>query len=1089
MRSKFRRSALAVALCLAQTALAGPAAGFAEIVGLTGRGEMRAEGESAWREAKLNMSLRPADWVRTQEASTMALVVDQTQVRLAANSIFQVRRDDKPTGTTLNLRQGRAWSQTKAPPASVRMQTPSAIAAIHGTDWTMEVDETGRSLLTVVHGEVRLSNEQGEVRVSSGEQAEVLPGQAPVKRRISNPAERVQWVSSFRVWPDRYPEFRADGERGALGDLARQGQWSTVQWALAKFPTPIAADWLLLADLAIERGEFNVARIKLEEGGRKWPEDARFPAALAALTLHLGEGERALELARAAVARFPDAVPAQLTLGEAARFQGLAGEAAAAFGRALQLDAHSAEAHLGLGRVALAADDIERARSHLSVAARQLPEAVAELGAVEAAAGRFAAARAHFDAALQADGQDYLAQAGLARLHLLQSEDEAALAALLRASVLEPRLAQAYVWRAVVHHRRGESAVALDFLHQASERDARDPLPHFIASLILQDIGQPLAAVREARQARAKLPFLKSLAPLSVDQKGRANLGSALASLDLADWALHYASTSFDPLWAGSHFFLADRLVGQRVRNAALMQGYLTDPLAFGADQARQSLLPAPGTYLSLAARWQRSNSDRTFDPALRANGLTQFGEDRLAWFVEALRNVQTHRSEPHVEASGNALTAALGFKPRHDLGFFVFANQYRPDIVERAATLDQRIDGESRRLDAGGSLKLGPERQWWFKAGTGEDRLHQLRASGTRLDRSERQHDLQLRSTWRAAGDELSFGGEWASSDVDVRIGRGRIVLPRTQRDDAFAFWLQGRRPLGESGGSAEGRLTASDYCMEANASGLVTRDCAGARLLPALGLVWSVGEALTLRLRAAEEQRSPAPNGLRPVLLAGIADDEQLLLPGGRQQRLRLQADWQGSERLFVAAFVDQRAVRNLGEAGNVRNAGEEVADIARLRTASLWQYWGQVERLEDQAVFLEGRARFAGVSANALLGDGLAGSAAYVHTVSRNTGTWFRDFPLPYLPRHRASLGLNWSNENRLQLGSWLIWRSARFAAEHGEPLPASWDLALKAQWESADKRRRFDAWAMNLLRKNAAGQRDDARVGIGFEWRYW
>lgn len=1095
MQFNSRHSLLTAALCCAQGVWAAPH--YAEIVGLSGKGEYRADGQSQWREAKLNTALQPADWVRTLEQSSMAILVEQTQVRLAANSLFQIKRDGPAAGTTLNLRQGRAWSQTKAPPTTLRMQTPSAIAAIHGTDWETTVDEKGKVLFTVLHGQVHVSNEHGELWLKSGEQAEATPDQAPVKRRISNPADRVQWVSSFRIDVDRYAEYRGD-ERVGLRDLVLKEQWSTLEWsinALSRQNKALPADTLLLADLAIVAGETRVARLRLEEGARKYPDDARFPAALSALALHLGEGEKALTLAREATERFPNAVPTWLTLGDAAAFNGLADEAAAAYAQALQIEPANAAARLGLGRIAAQRDDIAQARSHF-LAARlsepALPGMAGELGELETAAGRFATARQYFDAALQADGQDYLALGGLARLHLHEGENEAALDASLRASVLEPRHARAYVWRAVAHHRRGQSAVALEFLRQASERDARDPLPHFLASLILQDIGELRAAVAEAHQARAKLPWLKSLAPLAVDQKGRANLGSALASLDLGAWALHYARTSFDPLWAGSHFFFADRLSGTFNKNSALMQGYLSDPLAFGASPHRQSLLPTPGAWLNLAVHASRTDHDRSVDPSLVTGGLTRLGDGTAAWFVEALRNEQHHSGKPQVEASGNALTAALGLKPRHDLGFFLFANSYRPDIVERAANGSTETDGESWRVDAGGSLRFGPERQLWFKAGGGSLRLDQQRASGVRIEQRQDQHDLQLRYTTRAVLTELTLGAEWASGDKDVRIKSGQLSLPRSEQDEHFTAWLQARQPLA-TGWGLEGTLAVGDYCKDSlDSTRRSTRQCAGAELMPGLGLTWQASEGLMLRAQVMDWLRGLAPHSLRPVMLAGIPLDDQMSLPGGRQKRLRLQADWEATPQAFVTAFIDQRRIRNLGEMGDVQNTGEEVSDINRLRERGLWQHWLDAERLEAQPAFLQGEARRAGVSADALLGSGLggqwSGSLSYIHSVSRNTGAWFRDFPLPYLPRHRASVGLNWSNEARLSLGGVLVWRSSRFSTEYGEVLPSGWDLALKARWESPDKRWLVEAWTANLLKKNSTGQRDQEILGIGLTWRY-
>jgi tetratricopeptide (TPR) repeat protein len=1069
------RSLVLVLGCLVVT---GAQAGIAEIVGLTGKGEYRPDGESKWREAKLKTTLEPAWWVRTGADGTMALLIDpQTQVRLAANSIFQLKKEDKAAGTALNLRQGRAWSQSKQ--ATLKMETPSAIAAIHGTDWEMSVDADGKSTLTVLHGEVSFGNAHGTVTVGDGEQALAEPGKAPVKRVIVNPAERVQWVGAFRVDAAQYPEYR-DGARRGIAALIGRGEWQAARDKLAALPDRQAADHLLRADLAIQAGDFAAAARELAAGERAYPQDARIPAAHARLALLQGNGALAWQTALAATARFPQAAEAWLALGEAARFEGLAREAREAFARAAALG-EAGRASLGLGRIAAARTDIDAARGHFAAAPGQ-PELAGELGQLETAADRWAAAQTHFDTALAADPQDYVALAGLAQLRLHQGRDDEALDALLRASLLEPRYARSYIDRAVAHHRRGETATALEFLRQASERDPRDPLPHFVAGLVRQDRGELFAAAAEARLAKRKLPFLKSLDPLAMDQKGSANVGGALARLGLTDWARHYAQESYDPLWAGSHFFLADQYAGGFNKSSELMQGFLVDPLAFGAGNRFQSLLPQPGAYLTLGARATKSDDYRYAEPSFVANGLAHPGGMPVAWFVEGLRNDVRPR-DLDFDATGDAWTLALGMKPRHDIALFAFANRYAPEIERMGTRNRERIAGETQRIDLGGSLRPDADTEIWLKAGSGSYAAHtRSLGSATRQDQDKDAGDVQLRFTRRFGRHALHAGIEVADAEADT-LTRGRVlVIPRHESDDFRLAYLQGRYAP-DAAWEVEGGLAATDYRKTVQETTGDTR-YARERALPALGAVWRPGDGLALRAAWQDWVRSAAPHSLRPPAIAGIAIDDQLTLPGGRQQRLRLQADWEASPALFASAFIDEKKVRNLGDPGLfLLNTAEEVSDPNRMRERGLFQNWGDPERLEAQPAFAAGRARQAGLVGNAILGHGFAGSASYVHTVSRNTSDWFRDMPLPYLPRHRAGLGLDWSNEARLTAGGWLVWRSERLATENGNPLPASWDLTLRLKWESADKRWQLEGWAANLLKQAA-----ETTLGVGVQLRF-
>jgi len=116
------------------------------------------------------------------------------------------------------------------------------------------------------------------------------------------------------------------------------------------------------------------------------------------------------------------------------------------------------------------------------------------------------------------------------------------------------------------------------------------------------------------------MPYLKSLNQLANDQKGAANLGNSLAQFGLEDWAMNYAQESYNPFWAGSHLFLADRYTGTFNKQSELMQGYLTDPTAFGLEPLPDAVAK-PGNYLSAGAIGTWSDDLNSSTPRIIANG------------------------------------------------------------------------------------------------------------------------------------------------------------------------------------------------------------------------------------------------------------------------------------------------------------------------------------------------------------------------------------------------------------------------------------------------------------------------------------
>ncbi|MCU7836408.1 MAG: FecR domain-containing protein [gamma proteobacterium symbiont of Taylorina sp.] len=179
----------------------------AQIIGLNGSGEWRKDYIEKWQQAILEQKLYPGNIVRTGKKSKMALLFsDESQIRLHHNSMMIIKKilGKNNNRTLLHLNKGRAWSKSKNIPDKLFFSTPTAVAAIRGTDWEMEVDENGDSRLTVLHGEVEFYNKFGRVIVQQNEQALAVKGKAPVKIIITNPKERVQWVSQYSIEPIRY---------------------------------------------------------------------------------------------------------------------------------------------------------------------------------------------------------------------------------------------------------------------------------------------------------------------------------------------------------------------------------------------------------------------------------------------------------------------------------------------------------------------------------------------------------------------------------------------------------------------------------------------------------------------------------------------------------------------------------------------------------------------------------------------------------------------------------------------------------------------------------------------------------------------
>ncbi|NJD88067.1 MAG: TonB-dependent receptor [Betaproteobacteria bacterium] len=1100
----------AVALAMGVSLAAGAADPAAEIVSLDGKGEAREAQQTSWSPAKIRQRLFPSNFVRTLDLSRMGvLLVDGTQVRLAPNSQLQIKETARGTDakTILNLNSGRSWVQSKVAPRGLVMETPSAVAAIRGTDWEMAVDGEGRATLSVLSGEVEFSNALGAVVVQRGEQALAEKGKAPVKLRVTVSRDRVQWVSSVRADPERYEGTRGLGMAEAYAKLRRDADAGATR--------PAEAD-LLLADFEAYRGDLRAAREAIARGQARNPKDERFAAALSRYALLEGEGAKALAIAREAAARAPASLDAWIALCEAARIEGLADEAALGCQRAIDIAAGDARGWLGLGTVESERDNVRRARVLLGKAVALEPKnarALSEEGTAATMDGDLAQARERFARALELQPDDYVAWTGLGILELRLGNREAATEALLKATLVEPRYARAYAYLAAAYYQDGRRQAASDMLSRAMQVDPKDPLPHVLASIVSLDAIDPVAAASASREALARIPYLKSLDAVADNQKGVANMGSALGFMGLEAWARSAAQDSYLPFWGGSHLFLADRYPGEFNRRSELMQGFITDSLAFGASNRFQSLVPAPGSHATAALHYSRSDDVSLTEPVLTVNGLSTSGVP-VAWFFEAI-DTRIDPRDLAFDGTARTYTAALGAKPSHDLSFFLYANRLSADVdlgKPGETGLFSRIDGYAQRVDAGARYAISGREAVWLKAGAGREdsdlaQVTSVLLPGTALTRNSafntrpESRDAAARYTGRLSGSlEVTLGADYA-----------RLESPRTLAQDA-SLHAPGSTPSQESldqedvdrsqALSAIVRIGSPALVAELGAAWrdyrkdrdiLVTLPAQTVTLAeeyrkratqPLAGIVWKPAAGHTGRAACLKWTRPTSLDTLQPVAVAGLPAEDQFVFAGGELRQCGARWEWTGPQAWFAtASYQDVRVANLVSPLDGVLNTRTDVTNLDRLRNRVLTPP-SRPDELEDVPVFGEAKFRRGSVAYERIVGSGLGLRLHYQYADSENTASAYAGRHIPWLPRHHADLGATWAPGWNTFVTVSGAWRSERYADEANVALVrAGWDAQARVFVESADKRWSVEAFAFNLFKKDVP-----EAYGVSASWRF-
>jgi len=1085
---------------------AAAAPNSAEIVSITGKGEYRVQATAAWNPARVKQQLLGGNFVRTLDQSMMALLFsDKTQISLSRNSMFEIKAigDGKTTDTTMSLTRGKSWTQSKSVPGRLRMETPGATAGIHGTDWVMEVDEAGNSVLTVLSGEVEFSNALGGVTVRSSEQAVASPGRAPEKRVLQNPRDRVQWVTAYRADPSRYPDITEAPAfaplRAALDDGRVQDARKLLAEQLKKDPAAPAGGWLFAADFALAAGEIGEARTHLANGASRFPKDDRFPAYQARAAMFAGDWDQARAILQAARPAFPNSVELALVAGEIARFDGVGPQAVAEFEAATRGAPQDARAWHGLGVTQAERQDFAPARQALTQATTLAPQAaapLADLGSLETLAQRWSQAEAAIDQALTLQPDDYVAWTSRGVLLLLQGRPEDALESLLKASLLEPRFARAQLHAAIAWYQLGRRDAALSALEKAKTLDPKDPLPYYYEAMIAQDALDPMAAIGAAREALQRYPYLKSLAPIANDKQGSANLGSAYALFGLESWARRTALESQHPFFAGSYVFLAERTVEPYLRNSALVQGYLTDPTLFGASPKLSTLVRSPGGHASVAVSANRSPGFSSVEPSITANGYA-VSPVPVAGFIE-LAAPRFRSGDFAFDATAPSLVMALGMRPSAQWGVFVYRDEFRPRIEHISLdTADDRITGDVYRNDFGASWQIDPQTAMWGRLGTGANdtvvasRVQSWNRSFHRDDR-----DGGLRLTLKRASGEWTMGWEQGRTTTPARIATQgfNLVEDRTTSEGSgsrlFLSWKGVAGPW-----RLQADLDRSAFRFDQSRDSGVTSLTSGRQLTftenpireetrswsPRIGLAWSPSPSATYRFAWQRLVRPATGASLAPLDTAGISLDVPGLQPGGSLRRSRAQGEWELGARSFLTAFADHRDIRNLyGPDGQTLNAEASLAQYDRLRQQGLAGALSP-EALEAPPVFAAGTINTAGLVFESIAGNRWSWSANYIRSQTFNVP--YPQAQLPYFPTHRLGFGVNWFAPERWVIRAQAARRSERFADATGTMrLAPDWDMSLRATWQDAAKRSLIEFYGTNL------GRSDDTRtVGVRAIWR--
>lgn len=601
-----------------------------------------------WQKAVRQQDLKAGDILRTKAAGTLAIVfADGTQVRLGRNSVMVVRRVSKSGASSLSLQRGRAWGRSPRNRSNLSIETPSATAAIRGTEWAINADADS-SQLQVFSGTVELSNEAGSLTVQAGQAATVLRGQAPTRTILVNPTGREQMLYFVNLASGL---DLLDSDRDTFASarrLAAGGDWQTAsrlfdELAQSDNPSDSAAgiyggyvaamqqgeepappmldqtaeSYLALTLIAAYEGDLGAAKASADKGLKAFPDAASLYQAKADVEALLGEPDAAMATMTAARAAFPE--NNMLVIGEANLLRDYGGKPKAARDLVQPIltadpdnflaQKSQAKNWMAIGGLKEAGNLVERA-----LAARAYDaELVSMRAEILLEQNKLSAAKTEIDKALEMDAGNALAGNALAQYWRRKDRLDEALTASLAASAHNPDYGEGFLGLAQVHHEMGETGLA------EQQFDAADRLDPFNPAIALARTGvalQDFAADDAILNAREALYRYRArggeYVNLSENRETGSLVSQAFRFLDLEGWGRYYADRVFDSFTPSSYF---DQAINQTpgpflIRNAdgsfnaqeaggdngegesfealsSFLQGVALDPLSVASSKRR----------------------------------------------------------------------------------------------------------------------------------------------------------------------------------------------------------------------------------------------------------------------------------------------------------------------------------------------------------------------------------------------------------------------------------------------------------------------------------------------------------------------
>jgi Tfp pilus assembly protein PilF len=539
------------------------------ILHVAGPVEVSRAGAVAWDRAYTNQVLYTGDRLRTGERSKALLQMrDNSVIQVQELTVLTIPPAERRK-VRLQLLKGLIYFFNRDRPGEAEVDGPGVWAVVRGTEFTVQVCTDGTTILTLIDGQVDMTNALGRLELSSGQVGTAKPDSPPARTAVLSAGDwqPIQWFLYYPAVLNLMDLEIPEPDHAALAKSLDTYRAGNLLGALEEYPPD--------APLGSQEGRLYLAALLLSVGK---VDESQIQLAPLRTEPHLAPIARALDVLAAAVQFKTLPETPQTETRDRTSTEWLAWsyyyqsrrELRAALDSARKAVELSQDFGFGWARVAeleFSFGHARAARAALKKAISLSPrnaQAVALQGFVFAAQNQVDMAQQCFEEAIALDG--CLANGWLGRglCRIQRGDAEGGRRDLQVAAATEPQRAVLRSYLSKAFDEIGDFARARHELDLAKNMDPGDPTAWLYAALLYQRQNLVNAAVTDLERSTAlndNRAIYRSQLLLDQDRAVRsANLANVYADAGFNELSVREATRAVNADYANAaaHLFLAN---------------------------------------------------------------------------------------------------------------------------------------------------------------------------------------------------------------------------------------------------------------------------------------------------------------------------------------------------------------------------------------------------------------------------------------------------------------------------------------------------------------------------------------------------